>query len=98
MKGGAVKALKKVELEKSLDEMILATLGLLEDLHLVHKKTAFEKLLGTKIPGADITIAQFINNLFSIIKPVIAIARKNYPAFFAVLDWAEDIVRRLLQG
>lgn len=92
-----MKALKKAELQQGIDEMILATLGLLEDLHIVHKKTAFEKLLSTKLPGADITLAKFINNLFNIIKPVIAVARKNYPAFFAVLDWAEEIVRKLLK-
>jgi len=93
-----MKSLKRHELEEGIDKMLFSTLKILKDLHLIHKKTAFEMLLATKVPGTDITIAKFINNLFNIIKPVIALARKTYPTFFAIIDWAEAIVRRLLKG
>ena len=88
---------KKKDLEVNLDEMIIATLGLLEDLHIVHKKTAFEELLSHKIPGADITVAKLVNNLFKIISPVIDIARSKYPALFVVIEWAQEIVFKLLK-
>lgn len=93
-----MKKRKKKELEVNLQEMISGTLGLLEDLHIVHKKTEFEKLVSTNIPGVNITIAKLVNNLFKILYPVIDIARAKYPALFMVIDWAEAIVRRLLKG
>ena len=81
-----------------LSDMIDSTMELLRDLHIVHEKTAFEELLESKVPGTKITVAQLVNNLFKIIKPVIDLARKQFPALFAVLDWAEEIVRRLLKA
>jgi len=80
-----------------LTDMIDSTMELLRDLHIVHEKTAFEELLQSKVPGTKITVAQLVNNLFKIIKPVIDLARKQFPALFAVLDWAEEIVRKLLK-
>lgn len=93
-----MKKRKKKELEVNVSEMITATLGLLEDLHIVHKKTEFEKLMSTKLPGANITIAKLINNLFKILYPVLDLARARYPALFMVIDWAEAIVIRILKG
>jgi len=83
------------KLEVSVDQMIGSALRILDDLHLVHQKTAIEELLESKVPGSNLTIAKLINNVFDIIKPLLSIARSAYPQFFAVLDWAQDIVLRL---
>ena len=80
-----------------LTDMINSTMELLRDLHIVHEKTAFEELLESKVPGTQITLAQLVNNLFQAIKPVIDLAREMFPALFKVLDWAEEIVRKLLR-
>jgi len=81
----------------SLTDVLESTMDILRKLHVVHEKTAFEELLESKLPGSDITVANLVNNLFEIVKPVIAEARKRFPALFAVIDWAQEIVRKLLK-
>ena len=82
--------------EVRIDQMLSSAMKILEDLHIVHKKTAFDELIASTIPGTDITLANLINETFKIIKPFIAVARKNFPLLFAVLDWAEEIFSKLL--
>lgn len=82
--------------EVELTDVIESTMELLRELHFVHEKTAFEELLESKVPGTKITVARLINNLFKAIKPFIDLARKQFPALFAVLEWAEKIVRKLI--
>lgn len=92
-----MKKLKRKELEAGLDEMISSSLDFLQELHIIHSKTPYESMLTAKVPGLQITLAKLIHNLFNIIRPVLDLARRRYPAFFTVIDWAYEIVKKLLR-
>lgn len=91
-----MKKMLKKDLVNATEEMLHVAVTALENLHIIHKATALEELLNTKIPGLGITTAKLIENFYKIIKPVMAIARKRYKHLFEVLDWAVLIAAKLL--
>lgn len=94
-----MKKLKRSELEKGLDKMISNTLNVLEDLHIVHKKDAIEDIIHMKLPiGRNLTLSKLLVNIFEILKPVLKLARKQYPHLFHIIDWCELIVKKLLKS
>ena len=86
----------KHEMEVSADQMIIAAIGVLEKFYGFHKKTAVEKLFSIKLFDQDYTVAELVNDMFKIVKPVIERIRKRFPTLFAVIDWAQDIVMKLM--
>ena len=90
-----MESINRADLEMTVDGMIRSSLDMLRDLHIVHGKTVIDKLLDYKIAGSDITVANLINSLFSMVRPVIEVARKMYPQFFTILEWAQKVVVQL---
>ena len=93
-----MKRMRKTEMQANLEHTVKETLNLLEELHIIHNGTELEKLLDLEVPGTEITVAKLITNLFNIIKPLLKIVRRQFPAFFAVLDWSEDIAMKLFSS
>jgi Ni,Fe-hydrogenase I large subunit len=85
------------QVQKNVDKMIKSTVGLLEDLHILHKQTAVDELLAIKVPGADITVAKLVRNLLNILTPFLDIVRMQYPGVFLILDWARMVVEAILK-
>lgn len=93
-----MRKLKRSELEKGLDKMISNTLTVLEDLHVVHKDNKIEEIMHTKLPIGNLTLSKLLINIFEILRPVINLARKQYPQLFHIIDWFEAIVKKLLKS
>lgn len=86
--------LKRADVEKGLGDVIKQTLDKIQDLHDTHKHDIVFPggiRLSSKNP-----LHTLIISLYEIIKPVMKIARKEYPLFFEVLDWCEKVVKMLL--
>ena len=93
-----MKTLKRRELEKGINAMISTTLTILEDLHIVHSKKDVQDLINTNLPiGKDLTLPKLLVNIYEILRPVIDLARKQFPHLFHIIDWCEMIVRKLLK-
>lgn len=86
--------LKRRDVEKGLGSVIQETLKKIANLHDNHKKDIYFPggiRLSSKSP-----LHTLLFGLYEIIKPVIRIARKEFPEFFNVLDWCEKVVKILL--
>lgn len=92
-----MRRLKRKELENGLSDMIIATIGLLKDLHIIHEDTPVKELLEAKLPFGDITVAKLLHNIYKILVPVMMVARRNYPMFFEIFDWCENVIRKLFK-
>lgn len=86
--------LKRSEIEEGLGNVIKETLKKIQDVHDTHKRDIVFPggiRLSSKNP-----LHTLIIGLYEIIRPVLKIARKEFPQFFEILDWCEEVVKFLL--
>lgn len=86
--------LRRRDVEQGLGSVIKETLNKIQHLHDNHKKDIVFPggiRLSNKSP-----LHTLLFGLYEIIKPVMRIARREFPEFFNVLDWCEQVVKLLL--
>jgi len=86
--------LKRHDLEKGFENVLKETLKKIQEVHDTHKKDIVFPggiRLSSKNP-----LHTLIVGLYDILKPVIKIVRKEFPQFFALLDWCEEVVHLIL--
>ena len=92
-----MKAMAKPELEQRVSQTITGTLELLEELYITYEADSIEELDKISLPFGDrMRMTDLIVMLFHILRPLIELAKQQWPEAIPIMNWAENITSSLM--
>jgi len=92
-----MKAMTKPELEDRVSQTITSTLELLEELYISYNDDSVEELDKISLPfGERMRVTDLIVMLFFILRPLIELAKQQWPQAIEIINWAENITLSLM--